>query len=99
MPAAGLFGDVFPAEYIDHSQSFPTMSEIGATQEHGAYVAQALCTTCHGADLAGYVFNPEAPPAPNLPEVPRTFQSAWHLQGRCGGHSLPAKGRKALRPS
>ncbi|MFQ5611234.1 MAG: c-type cytochrome [Anaerolineae bacterium] len=66
MLAAGMFGDVFPAEVIDHNQPYPAMPEIGANQEYGVYLAQALCTTCHGADLAGYVFDPEAPPGPNL---------------------------------
>lgn len=65
--AAGMFGDVFPAEYIDHNQPFPTMPEIGANLEYGAYLANATgCTSCHGMDLTGDVFDPEAPPAPNL---------------------------------
>lgn len=65
--AAGLFGDVFPAEFIDHEQPFPNMPAIGANIEYGAYVADATgCTSCHGADLAGDVFDPEAPPAPDL---------------------------------
>jgi len=67
MLAAGMFGDdVFPAEFIDHNQTFPTMPEIGANSEYGAYLAQALCTNCHGEDMAGQVFDPEFPPAPNL---------------------------------
>lgn len=65
--AAGMFGDVFPAEYIDHAQPFPAMPEIGATLEYGAYLAGATgCTSCHGTDLAGDMFDPEAPPAPDL---------------------------------
>jgi mono/diheme cytochrome c family protein len=66
--AAGMFTDVFPAEYIDHNQPFPTMPEIGANVEYGAYLAP-LCTTCHGADLAGAVVDPDDPEslfAPNL---------------------------------
>jgi cytochrome c553 len=65
MLAIGMFGDVFPAEYIDHNQPYPTMPEIGANREYGAYLAP-FCTTCHGTDLAGGQFDPEAPPAPNL---------------------------------
>jgi mono/diheme cytochrome c family protein len=65
--AAGMFGDVLPADYIDHNQPFPTMPEIGANVEYGAYLAAATgCTSCHGADLAGELFDPEAPPAPNV---------------------------------
>ena len=52
--AAGLFGDVFPA-----------MPDIGAHIEYGGYMA-GLCTGCHGTDLGGKVFDPEAPQAPNL---------------------------------
>ncbi len=64
--AAGLFGDIFPAEIIDHNQPIPAMPEIGANIEYGAYLAQALCMGCHGENLAGSIFDPEAPPAPNL---------------------------------
>lgn len=63
--AAGAFGDVFPADYIDHDQPFPSMPEIGASIEYGGYMA-GLCTGCHGADFGGKVFDPEAPPAPNI---------------------------------
>ena len=63
--AAGMFGDVFPADYIDHDQPFPAMPEVGANIEYGGYMT-GLCTGCHGTDLAGKVFDPEAPPAPNI---------------------------------
>lgn len=63
--AAGMFGDVFPADYIDHNQPFPVMPEIGMNIEYGGYMA-GLCTGCHGTDFGGKVFDPEAPPAPNI---------------------------------
>jgi len=64
--AAGMFGPIFPAEYIDHSQPFPTMPTIGANAEYGEYLSR-LCTGCHGADLAGgQPADPDSPPAPNL---------------------------------
>lgn len=63
--AAGMFGDVFPADYIDHNQPFPAMPEIGMNIEYGGYLA-GLCTGCHGIDFGGKVFGPEAPPAPNI---------------------------------
>jgi cytochrome c553 len=67
MLAAGMFGDVFPAEYIDHSQPYPSVPEIGANAQYGAYLAAATgCTSCHGANLAGDQLDPEAPFAPNL---------------------------------
>lgn len=66
MLAAGMFGnDVFPAESIDHSKPFPSMPDVGANLAYGAYLSP-FCTTCHGEDLAGGIFDPDAPPAPNL---------------------------------
>jgi cytochrome c553 len=67
MLAAGMFGDVFPAEIIDHNKPFPAMPEVGANAEYGDYLAAATgCKKCHGEDLGGQVFDPEAPKAPNL---------------------------------
>lgn len=63
---AGMFGDVFPAEYINHSQPFAAMPEIGANMEYGEYLSR-FCTSCHGAELAGgQPADPASPPAPNL---------------------------------
>lgn len=63
---AGLFGDVFPAEYIDHDAPFPEMPEIGANVAYGAYAA-GFCSSCHGSDLAGgQPADPQSPPAPAL---------------------------------
>lgn len=63
---AGLFGDIFPAEYIDHDLPFPEMPEVGANVAYGAYLSR-FCSSCHGAELAGgQPPDPESPPAPNL---------------------------------
>ena len=63
---AGLFGNVFPAEYIDHGLPFPARPEIGASAAYGEYVSR-FCTSCHGPDLAGaQPSDPTSPPAPNL---------------------------------
>jgi cytochrome c553 len=65
---AGMFGDVFAAEVINHNQPFPNMPEIGANVEYGEYLSP-LCTTCHGDDLSGQLVDPtesESPWAPNL---------------------------------
>lgn len=59
---AGQFGQVFPAEYSDHSQPFPPMPPIGANEDYGPYLA-GFCTACHGPDLAG-AFPPGDPTAP-----------------------------------
>lgn len=63
---AGMFGDVFPAEYIDHDTAFPEMPQVGANEAYGHYVSR-LCQGCHGPDLSGsQPPDPESPPAPNL---------------------------------
>ena len=64
--AAGMFGQVFPAEYIDHNQPFPTMPTIGANVEYGEYLGR-FCSACHGEGLVGgQPPDPNSPPAPNL---------------------------------
>jgi mono/diheme cytochrome c family protein len=66
MLGAGLFGDVFPAEYIDHNMPFPDMPEVGANVAYGEYLSR-FCSACHGAELTGgQPADPESPPAPNL---------------------------------
>lgn len=66
MLGAGLFGNVFPAEVIDHTNPFPPMPEIGANAAYGEYFTR-LCRECHGPDLAGGPSTePGSPPAPNL---------------------------------
>lgn len=63
---AGMFGDVFPAEYIDHDTPFPDRPQIGANEAYGQYLSR-LCQGCHGPDLSGaQPPDPESPPAPNL---------------------------------
>lgn len=66
----GVFGDIFPAEYVEHDRPFPVRPEIGATAEYGAYFATAgLCTLCHGDDMMGGN-------APDVGEVPPAFGAA-----------------------
>ena len=75
MLGAGMMGDIFPAEYIDHGVTYPSRPEIAATVEYGRYLADALmCTTCHGDDLMG-----GAPPRgfPELGEVPPARTGAY----------------------
>ena len=73
---AGMFGQIFPAEYIDHSQPFPEMPEVGANVAYGEYISR-FCTACHGAELTGGPpADPDSPPAPNLT-----------MSGRLGGWS------------
>jgi mono/diheme cytochrome c family protein len=68
----GMFGEPFPAEYIDHDQPFPEMPEVSANEAYGEYLARAVaCTLCHGDNLAGGITPANAPPgefptSPNL---------------------------------
>lgn len=63
---AGMMGNLFPAAYIDHTQPFPEMPEIGANVAYGEYIGQ-FCTSCHGTNLTGgQPGDPAAPPAPDL---------------------------------
>lgn len=63
---AGLFGDIFPAEYIDHDAPFHEMPEIGANLAYGEYTSR-FCMSCHGQELdGGQPPDPESPPAPSL---------------------------------
>jgi mono/diheme cytochrome c family protein len=72
---AGVFGDVFPAEHIDHERPFPEMPAIGATEAYGAYLTR-LCQGCHGPQLAGgQPGDPESPPAPDL--TPAGALGSW----------------------
>jgi mono/diheme cytochrome c family protein len=72
--AAGMFGDVIPAAYIDHEQPFTPMPQVGQTADYGAYISKLYyCTGCHGPDLRG------GPPPQNNPElgtVPSALQAA-----------------------
>jgi mono/diheme cytochrome c family protein len=73
--AAGLFGQIFPADYIDHDQPFTTMPVIGANEDYGRYLS-GLCTSCHGADLTGGESpEPDSPPPPDITSGGRL--TAW----------------------
>jgi mono/diheme cytochrome c family protein len=66
MLAAGMFGQIFPAEYIDHEQPFHDMPAISANLEYGEYLSR-FCASCHGEDLSGKASaDPNGPLAPNL---------------------------------
>jgi mono/diheme cytochrome c family protein len=66
MMGVGLFGQIFPAEYIDHDQPFPAMPVVSANLEYGEYLSR-FCESCHGEDLSGKAgVEPGAPIAPNL---------------------------------
>lgn len=75
MLAVGMFGQIFPAEYIDHDQPFPSMPAISANLEYGEYLSR-FCAGCHGVDLSGKQSSESgAPIAPNL--TPGGGLGAW----------------------
>lgn len=62
--AAGVVGDIMPAEYIDHEMPFPDMPEIAQTTGYGEYMSRAFyCAMCHGEDLRG------GPPPANFQDM------------------------------
>lgn len=67
MMAAGMFGQPFPAAYIDHDMPFHEMPETDVNLAHGEYLSR-FCQACHGADLAGQQppGDPSSPYAPGL---------------------------------
>jgi cytochrome c553 len=95
---AGMFGQVFPAEYIDQSMPFPDRPEIGANAAYGEYLSP-LCKTCHGEDLSGGPVNePGAPNAPNLTPggeligwTEADFLNTMHTGVTPSGHELDSK--------
>jgi len=73
--AAGMFGQIFPADVIDHDTPFTDMPAIGANQAYGEYLS-GLCRACHGPDLKGAVTSdPESPPAPDITSA--GSQGSW----------------------
>jgi len=77
--ATGQFGQIFPAEYIDHSTPFPAMPQIGANVAYGEYLA-TFCKSCHGENLNGMQpSDPSSPPSPNL--TPGGELVGWSEEG------------------
>lgn len=75
MTGLGAFDSIIPASYIDHSQPFPDMPEVGATAAYGEYVAR-FCQACHGSDLSGgQPPAPDSPPGPDL--TPSGHLGSW----------------------
>lgn len=92
---AGLFGDAFPAAYIDHNAPFHEMPEVGANVAYGEYVSR-FCMACHGDDLSGgQPADPESPPAPSLAVVAGWSEDQFLTTMRSGvtpeGHRLDAR--------
>jgi len=81
---AGLFGNIFPADIVDHEAPFPPMPEIGANVATGEYLTR-LCSGCHGADLGGGpATGPDAPPSPGLGGVRAWSATDWETFAQTG---------------
>lgn len=68
MAGAGLFGNLFPAEKIDHSAPVRTSPAVAVSAEYGDYLVRLIgCRTCHGQQLNG--FQDPAPGSPFTPNI------------------------------
>jgi hypothetical protein len=68
MIVLGLFGEMIPAQKVDHDAPFVGMPSPGSTAEYGQYlVSIAGCSSCHGDELTGHQpGDPAYPKAPNI---------------------------------
>lgn len=80
--AALTAGDAFvPARAIDHQADHPAPVPRGPTVQYGAYLANAACSGCHGADYGGAPPGPGASlPAPNLTPRVGVGLGAWTFE-------------------
>lgn len=64
----GAFGNVLPAETIDHDAPRPQAPQPGVSAAYGEYLVSSFgCRTCHGTELSGGRSpEPGSPLAPNL---------------------------------
>lgn len=82
MAGAGLFGELFPYNRIDHGKAKNiTAPPIGNSVEYGKYVTDWNgCHNCHGANLGGGK-SPD-PVSPPVPDISKSGLSAeWTLEG------------------
>ncbi|MBL7829325.1 MAG: c-type cytochrome, partial [Saprospiraceae bacterium] len=69
MAGAGLFGDLFPYDVIEHEQvKHIEAPPTGPTKEYGAYVVEYEgCAGCHGKNFGGGQSpDPVSPPVPDI---------------------------------
>jgi cytochrome c553 len=78
--AAGVFGEVFAVDKIDHTGARLPTTPAAGTPDFGQYlVAISGCRSCHGSNLAGAKTpDPNSPPAPNI--TPGGQFGAWSQQ-------------------
>jgi len=69
MAGAGLFGNLFPYDIIDHDKRKTMLAPpIASTPEYGEYLVRSHgCKGCHGNDFGGGKSpDPVSPPVPNI---------------------------------
>jgi mono/diheme cytochrome c family protein len=111
MAGAGLFGELFPYNEIDHTKARKVIAPpMADTPEYGHYVAKiGGCFACHGPDLGGGVSpDPVSPPVPNISksgnpgkwskeQFKQTFRSGLTPEGKnLDGKFMPFAGISAL---
>lgn len=96
MAGAGLFGNLFAYNVIDHDQvRHVEAPPIGSSAAYGAYIMKSHgCQSCHGENLAGGVSpDPVSPPVPDisktgnpgkwtLPQFIETFRTGKTPEGK-----------------
>jgi mono/diheme cytochrome c family protein len=82
MAGAGLFGEMFPYNKIDHDKAKNvTAPPVSNSLDYGKYVVNwDGCTNCHGANLGGGK-SPD-PVSPPVPDISKSGPSSeWTLEG------------------
>jgi mono/diheme cytochrome c family protein len=79
----------FDPDRVGRGGPFVAQTPVGATPEHGRYLAQATCVHCHGADLKG-----AQPPEPGAPLAPSLEPSS-----RWSDTQFATAMREGVRPS
>jgi mono/diheme cytochrome c family protein len=82
LTALGAFGEIIPAETIDHDAPRPPAPQPGVTAEYGEYLVNTRdCRLCHGPDLTGGQSpEPGAPPGPDLTANPVNWTAEQFIQ-------------------
>lgn len=111
MAGAGLFGELFPYNEIDHAKARKVMAPpMADTPEYGHYIAKiGGCFACHGQNLGGGISpDPVSPPVPNISksgnpgkwskeQFKQTFRTGVTPEGKnLDGKFMPFNGIGAL---
>lgn len=111
MAGAGLFGNLFPYDIIDHEKAKNIVAPpMGPTPEYGQYIVNSFgCSICHTPSLGGGKSpDPAAPPVPDISmsghtahwtaqQFINTFKTGTTPEGKLlDGQHMPFAGLGAL---